>query len=318
MRYFFSLTVLLLLSSCAGPATGPVKGVLVVYPDGMDLDLLSDFLEEIQIRVTTVEPEDVFDFSICSAGEFVDDLRTRRTILFLVDDAQELPDGLEPADGLYQGSDLWARDQTVFGVVLTDFNDTRLLSMRLESAYQQHLYDYIYGSFVSTQMSSPDRIDSLLALGFSMDIPKSYSLADWDPEGGFLQYQRRVSDECLLLLSVRWIDDDVILSQDEAVVWREAVARNHFHDSAADSVDRSSVQVEPLRLRGLSGWRLLGMWRNPEHLNAGAFTSYVLRSDGRRYLLDMEIFHEHREKEPYVREGWIIMNTFIPGEENGQ
>jgi hypothetical protein len=78
------------------------------------------------------------------------------------------------------------------------------------------------------------------------------------------------------------------------------------------------VQVEPLSLRGLQGWRLLGMWRNPEHLNAGAFTSYVLRDGGRRYLLDMEVFHERREKEPYVREGWIIMNTFIPGEENGQ
>ncbi|MBN2588146.1 MAG: DUF4837 family protein [Candidatus Fermentibacteraceae bacterium] len=318
MKYFLLMTVPVLLSGCAGPASGPLKGVLVVYPDEMEMDRMESFLNDIQIQVTTVEPEDVFDFSVCSSQQFQGDLKTRRTILFLVDDPSALPDDLEPIDGIYQGDDLWATGQTVMGVVLPEFDDPDLLSSRLESAYERHLSDYIYGSFVSTQMSSPARIDSLLALGFSMDIPKSYSLAEWDPDGGFLQYQRRVSDECLLLLSVRWIEDDALLSPEDAVIWREAVARHHFHDSAADSVDRSMVQVETLDLRGLGGWRLLGMWRNPEHLNAGAFTSYVLRDGGRRFLLDMEIFHEHREKEPYIREGWIIMNTFIPGEQNGQ
>ncbi|OPL17937.1 MAG: hypothetical protein AVO35_07195 [Candidatus Aegiribacteria sp. MLS_C] len=318
MRSVPAAFLALIIAGCAGPSTGPVKGVLVVYSGGMEMETLDGILDDLQKQVVTVEPEAVFDFSVCTPGEFHEDLRTRRTILFLAGDPSELPSELEFQGDIYYAEDVWARGQRVFGAVLDGSFDPALLSDRLEEAYSGHLQAYLYGSFVSTQMSSPDRIDSLLALGFSIDIPKSYSLSEWEPETGFIQYQRRVSDICLLLLSVRWIEDDVVLSPDEAVTWREEVARNHFYDSSADSVDRSMVQVEPMELRGMEGWKLLGMWRNPEHLNAGAFTSYVLRSDGRRYLLDMEVFHERREKEPYIREGWIMMNTFIPGDEDGR
>jgi hypothetical protein len=312
------VAVALALTACQGQATGPVKGVLVVFPSQMSIDDVNDFLASLQREVITVEPENVFDFSVCPWEDFKDDLRTRRTILLLADDPSQFPDELEPGDGIYRGENIWAKGQVVVGVQLPIQVDPSVVSRLLEDAYDQHLIGYIYGSFVSTQMSSPARIDSLLALGFSLDVPKSYTTAVWEPDQGFIQYQRRVSDDCLLLLSIRWIDDNEPLSPQESVLWREAMARNHFYDAAADSVDRSSVQVEPFSLRGMQGWKLLGMWRNPEHLNAGAFTSYVLRSGSRRYLLDMEVFHERKEKEPYIREGWIIMNTFMPGEENGQ
>lgn len=318
MKHIILLAVLLLLAACRGPATGPVKGILVVYDSRIDMQDVDDLLKEIQLHVTTVDTENVFNFSVCSIEGFRDDLKTRRTILFVTEESLMLPDELTEYEGIYRGENIWADDQIVLGIVLPDFTDTDALSNLLEQTYNHHLSAYIYGSFVSTQMSSPERIDSLLALGFTIDIPKSYHLAEWNPEAGFVQYQRVVSDECLLLLSIRWIDDSVVLSPDEAVLWREAVARNYFYDAAVDSVDRSSVEVQSMDLRGLHGWRLLGIWRNPEYLNAGAFTSYVLRNSGRRYLLDVEIFHEHREKEPYIREGWIIMNTFMLGEENGE
>ncbi|MCD4776890.1 MAG: DUF4837 family protein [Candidatus Aegiribacteria sp.] len=314
MKHYIFLTAFLLLAACAGPSTGPVKGVLVVYEPSIEMRNVNELLDEIQIHVKTVDTENVFDFSVCSIEDFRDDLKTRRTVLFVTEDSLQLPEELRESEGIYRGDNVWADDQIVLGIVLPGFTNTGALSNLLEQIYDSHLSSYIYGSFVSTQMSSPERIDSLLALGFSLDIPKSYHLADWDSEAGFIQYQRRVSDKCHLLLSVRWIDDSVVLSPDQAILWREAVSRNYFYDSAADSVDRSSVEVQPLELRGLQGWRLLGMWRNPDHLNAGAFTSYVIRDNGRRYLLDMEVFHEHREKEPYIREGWIILNTFIPGE----
>lgn len=314
MKHYILLTAFMLLAACAGPSTGPVKGVLVVYEPGIEMQNVNELLDEIQIHVKTVDTENVFDFSVCSSEDFRDDLKTRRTILFVTEDSLQLPEELQESEGIYRGDNVWANDQIVLGIVLPGFTNTGTLSNLLEQIYDSHLSSYIYGSFVSTQMSSPERIDSLLTLGFSLDIPKSYHLADWDSEAGFIQYQRTISDKCLLLLSVRWIDDSVVLSPDQAILWREAVARNYFYDSAADSVDRSSVEVQPLELRGLQGWRLLGMWRNPDHLNAGAFTSYVIRDNGRRFLLDMEVFHEHREKEPYIREGWIILNTFIPGE----
>lgn len=312
-----AIVLSVLLVSCKSPATGPVKGVLVVYDEGMEIQDVNSLLDRVQLTVSTVSEEDVFAFSICSRDEFQGDLTERRTVLFLCSAPESVPEDLENSRGIYSGSDIWAEHQKVFAVVLPDFQDYGELSAELEEAYNNHLHHYIYGSFVATQMTSPARIDSLLTLGFSMDIPKSYHLTDWDPEGGFVQYQRRESEDCLLILSIRWIDDDKDLSADEAVVWRESVARNHFYDAEADSVDRSRVQITPLELRGLSGWKILGMWRNPEHINAGAFTSYVLFSGSTRYILDMEVFHEGREKEPYIREGWIIMNTFMLGENNG-
>lgn len=313
MKYLSALSILMFLISCRSPATGPVKGVLVVYGSGVDYSLVDELLEDIQIHVITVDTENVFNFSSCTEEMFKGDLRNRRTILFVAEQEDRLPDVLQRIDGIYQADDVWATGQNVFGIIQSEFTQLAELSRLLERSYNEHLSAYIYGSFVSTQMSSPERIDSLLTLGFSMDIPKSYQLSDWDPDAGFLQYQRTVSDECLLLLSIRWIDDDIVLDPDEAVLWRETVARHYFYNAAADSVDRSRVVVDQYELHGLRGWKLLGMWRNPDHLNAGAFTSYILHADGCRYLLDMEIFHEHREKEPYVREGWIIMNTFFAG-----
>ncbi len=313
MKYLTALSILILLVSCRSPATGPIKGVLVVYGSDVDAGLVDELLEGIQLYVVSVDAEKVFNFSSCTEEMFGGDLKERRTILFVAEQEKQLPDVLQQIDGIYQANDAWASGQDVFGIVLPGFTQVTELTLLLERSYNEHLSAYIYGSFVSTQMSSPERMDSLRTLGFSMDIPKSYHLSDWDPDAGFLQYQRYVSDECLLLLSIRWIDDDVVLLPDEAVLWREAVARHYFYNAAADSVDRSRVAVDPFELHGLSGWKLLGMWRNPDHLNAGAFTSYILHADERRYLLDMEIFHEHREKEPYIREGWIIMNTFFAG-----
>ncbi len=313
MKYLSALSILILLVSCRSPATGPVKGVLVVYGSSVDYGLVDELLDDIQIHVTTVDTENVFSFSSCTEEMFRGDLKNRRTILFVSEQEDQLPDELKQIDGVYQADDVWATGQDVFGIILPEFTHLTELSELLERSYNEHLSAYIYGSFVSTQMSSPERIDSLRTLGFSMDIPKSYHLSDWNPDAGFLQYQRTVSDECLLLLSIRWINDETILNSDEAIIWRETVARHHFYNAAADSVDRSRVVAAPFELHDLRGWKLLGMWRNPDHLNAGAFTSYILFADGRRYLLDMEIFHEHREKEPYVREGWIVMNTFFAG-----
>ena len=313
MKLPAALGLTLLILACAGPATGPVKGVLVVYDPSITMDELNMFIDSVQLTVTSVKEEDVFDFSVCTRDLFQGDLRSRRTVLFLTLSPEDMPEGLEGPGPVYQGSDLWAEDQVVLGAVLPGFTASAELSRALEDAYDRHLADYIYGSFVATQMSSPQRIDSLLTLGFSMDIPKSYGLESWRPETGFIQYQRVVSDQCLLILTIRWLEDGRRLSPEEAVLWRESVARNFFYDAGADSVDRSRVQSEPLELHGATGMRLLGMWRNPEHLNAGAFTSYILFFGETRFLLDLEVFHEHREKEPYIREGWIIMNTFVPG-----
>jgi hypothetical protein len=308
-----AVLILALLTGCAGPSTGPLNGVLLVYDPSLDQGELDRLLEELQITVPTVEDEDAFIFSSCPLDEFSGDLRERRTVLFTVSSLDDIPVDLTVSGGIWRGADLWADDQDVFAIVLSGDFQTAELSGLLEDSYNRHLTAYLYGSFVATQMSSPARIDSLRTLGFSLDIPKSYRLESWEPAAGFIQYQRPDSEDCLLILSVRWIADGRVLSADESVLWREAVARTAFYDSEADSVDRSRVQVEPLSLGGFEGFRLLGMWRNAEHLNAGAFTSYILFAGETRYLIDMEVFHEHGEKEPYIREGWIIMNTFVPG-----
>ncbi len=304
------------LACAEATPTGPLKGVLLAVDAELSDEAALALADSSQLYVTTVDAEPVFDFSYCDLDDLDGDLRTRRTIVVAVSSEEDLPVELEPLSaGISHARDLWADGQDVYGLVLPGFDSYGLLAGLLEESYDRHLKDYVYGSFVATQMSSPERIDSLMTLGFSMDIPKSYHLRDWDPEDGFVQYQRRVSEHCLLLMSVRWVDDARTLTGEEAVTWRESVARRFFYDAEADSVDRSRVEVSPLTHAGMEGYRLLGMWRNPEHINAGAFTSYVLFGGERRWLLDMEVFHEGREKEPYIREGWIIMDTFQLAEE---
>ncbi len=312
MRKIFLVASVLLVTGCRSPAEGPLKGVLIVFTTDVE-DVLDGFAEDIQLHVETVTDEPVFNFSFALMDEFKGTLRSRRTILFAVGSADDIPGRLELSeDGIFRGTDIWATGQFVFGVVLDPSVDPVLVSSVLEDAYNMHMWDYVYGSFVVTQMSSPDRIDSLQNLGFSLDIPKSYKLESWRPEDGFVQYQRQVTDDCLLMLSVQWVEGVSSPDGEDAILRREAMARRFFFDASADSVDRSAVQVVPFRLNGAEGWGLTGVWRNPDHLNAGAFTSRVLDCGGIGYILDMEVYNPGREKEPYIREGWTIMNSFVP------
>lgn len=300
---------LLCAAACRRPAEGPVKGVLVVYPDGCE-ETADSLARAVQRYVRSVDPEPVFAFTFVPASGFEGLMRHRRTVLLLPD-----VDG-EYAAPLQEGPVPWARDvwatgQAVYGA--RRGQDPGLLGDSLEAAYDRHLRAYLYESFVSTSMSSPERMDSLSSLGFVMDVPRSYSTREWRAGDGFLQFQRPLSEEGLLMLSVRWQDGVVFETGEEAAAWREQVARRFFHDAGEDSVDRARLETLPLVHGDLTGWRLTGAWRNPRHLNAGAFTSYVIRSGSASFLLDMEVFNPGGEKEPYIREGWLIMNTFAVG-----
>ena len=319
----------LLLSGCGrGPARGPVKGVLVVLPPGSEDEVAAEIGASVQRYVDTTDREAVFDISFVDQGDFEGDFRLRRTILIVSSTELGFPEELSGRDGaIGYDYDVWARGQSVYAVSEEDLLGSggtvvsQALADSLERAYERHMQDYVYGSFVSTQMSSPERLDSLGALGFTIDVPKSYETGSWLPDDGFVQFQRELSSESLLLmLSIRWTDyDGTPMEAGQAVIWREEMARRFFYDASQDSVDRSRVQFSPMAHLGLDGWMLLGVWRNPEHLNAGAFTSYILFDEGAgtKYVLDFEVFHPHASKEIYLREGWIIMNTFVPGGSDG-
>ncbi len=307
----------LLVCACNQPASGSLKGVLVVYSPDLE-QRLPDLLSLAQMYVTTVDREAVFDFSTCTLEQLRGGLRERRTVLFLVSSREDLPGELSGPGPVYSARNVWATGQSVFGVVAEGADLPQPLSDSLLAAYNRHMRNYVYGSFVNTQMSSPARMDSLRELGFTVDVPKSYRTEMWRPDDGVIQYQRQDGEECLLMLTIRWLETERVLdSAEDAMSWRESVARRFFFDAEADSVDRAKTEAVPFRFRGWEGWKLTGVWRNPDYLNAGSFTSYILRVDERRFLLDMEVYHPQEAKEPYLREGWTIMNTFVPDGEDG-
>jgi len=311
MRYAAVAAIALLLAGCRGAAEGPLNGVLVVYGDGREA-AAEAFTGSLQKTVVTVDPEPVFSFVFCPRSQLDASLRLRRTVLLLLDSPAEAPEGLRrSAGGYWRGTDVWARGQTFFAAV-PESCDASALSRDLELAYNRHLHDYLYQSFVTTSMSSPARMDSLRGLGFSMDVPRSYRTVVWTPERHFVQFQRPVSDEGVIMLSVYWLPGGSVGDAAHAVEQRQLMARREFYDASADSVDRARLEAGPLELHGLRGWVLLGEWRNPEYLNAGGFTSYVLQSGSGMWILDTEVYNPGSEKEPYIREGWLVMNTFSP------
>jgi hypothetical protein len=312
------LFTILLAASCVQRSIGPVKGVLVVYHGDLAQFIDEGGLERIQRTVNTVDDENVFSWAFAELEQFEGTLTARRVILFLVPSPEYLPEQVEPvSDGLYTGEDVWARNQHVIAAVVEDGTLPESLGDLLEEAYNTQLHRYIYGSFVSTQMSSPERLDSLQSLGFTVDVPKAYTTRIWRPDDGFVQYQRVAGEECMLLFSIRFYRTPTELDDSVAVLSRESMARRFFFDASADSVDRSRVSVSPIVFRGLPGVEITGMWRNPEYLNAGGFTTRILDADGLRYIMDMEVYNPGREKEPFIREGWIMMDTFLHGSANG-
>lgn len=315
MKRLALLLPLLLISSCKQDSIGPLNGVLIVYSEDITEFIDSGGLEDIQIVVETVDPENVFSFSYASLPEFTGTLRERRIILMLLSpgDADEFPGGLRETDsGILQGRDIWANNQTVIAATVPPADPTLPTGLQdaLLEACNDQMRAYIYRSFVSTSMSSPERIDSLSSLGFTMDVPKSYATRKWMPADGFIQYQRQPDDNSMLLLSIAIISSGGELTPERAMLAREAMARNFFYDAREDSVDRARTTSEPIASSGLNGIQLTGVWRNPEYLNAGSFTTRVLDGGTEWYILDMEVYNPGHAKEPYLREGWIIMNTF--------
>jgi len=316
MKKHLLVSAVLLLLACRQESLGPINGVLVVYSPELADFIDGGGLEDLHLIIETVDPEEVFSFAYADVSEFEGTLRERRIILFLLspDDAGVLPDGLTRNDtGISSGRDIWALNQQVFGVVLDPLSSPVLpfgIPDSLLQAYNDQMSAYIYRSFVSTGMTSEARLDSLTELGFTLDVPKSYSTSIWSPGDGFLQYQRQPDDQCVLLFSIRITATNAELTADNAVQAREAMARLFFYDAQADSVDRARVTCRPVTFRGFQGFELTGVWRNPEYLNAGSFTSRVLDAGDVWYILDMEVYNPGYPKEPYLREGWIIMDTF--------
>jgi len=302
--------------SCKQESIGPVNGILVVYSNSLAEFIDAGGLRDLHLVVETVDPEEVFSFSFAEVSEFHGTLKERRIILLLLDETDKhlFPGSFtELTSGVQGGSDIWAIDQQVFGIIVNPTSPqlpVGLVSL-LEEAYNNQMNDYIYESFVSTSMTSQARMDSILSLGFTINIPKSYSVDNWSPEDGFIQYQRQPNDECLLLFSIRTLTTSVELSDSNAVLAREAMARLFFFDSAADSVDRSRISMRSIEYSGLPGWEITGVWRNPEYLNAGAFTTRVLDAGEEWYIFDMEVYNPGMKKESFLREGWIIMDTFF-------
>ncbi|MCK5786911.1 MAG: DUF4837 family protein [Candidatus Sabulitectum sp.] len=311
---FFSLLVFSGIS-CKQDSLGPLNGILVVHSVSLTEFIDNDGLQELHLVVETVDPEEVFSFSYAETGEFHGTLKARRVILLLLDpsDIHLLPHELvEGETGIYSAQNVWALEQQVFAVVVDPVLPElpSELPELLEIAYEDQMHDYIYESFVSTSMTSPERMDSLSELGYTLNIPKSFNIRIWTPEDGFIQYQRQPDEESMLLLSVRVFSTDAELTDSNAVLSREAMARLFFFDASADSVDRDRIACKQIVQNGLPGWEITGVWRNPEYLNAGSFTTRVLDSGGEWFILDMEVYNPGYKKEPYLREGWIIMDTF--------
>ncbi len=316
MRKALLFLSFLFLLSCRQESIGPLNGVMVVYSPDLAEFIDGGGLEDLHLVVETVDPEQVLSFSYADLQEFTGTLRERRIVLMLLspEDQGEIPGDLEEtSSGIYSGRDIWALNQHVFAVVVNGGGIPEELPAVIEEAYDQQMHAYLYRSFVSTSMTSQARIDSLRSLGFSMDVPKSYETRKWTAEDGFVQYQRQPDEECMLLLSINVIDgfSQTELTPENAMLAREAMARTWFFDASEDSVDRARTTFEPVVSGGLSGIQLTGVWRNPEYLNAGSFTSRVLDAGDEWYILDLEVYNPGHAKEPYLREGWIIMDTFV-------
>lgn len=316
MKRILFAALFLLALSCRQESLGPLNGILIVYSAPLADYIDQGGLDDLHLVVETVDPEQVFSFAFADLQEFTGTLKERRIILMLLseEDADQMPGELQETDpGILSGQDLWALNQQVFGVVVDpsgDENLPELLPDLLLDAYNSQMRAYLYKRFVSTSMSSEVRMDSLGEIGLSLDVPKSYMTHRWLPLEGFAQYQRQPDDQCLLIFSINVLKPDAELTLENAMLAREAMARAFFYDADADSVDRARTTGTQITVGELTGWEITGVWRNPEYLNAGAFTSRVLDTGEEWYILDMEVYNPGYAKEPYLREGWIIMDTF--------
>jgi hypothetical protein len=212
---------------------------------------------------------------------------------------------------LFTRQNVWARDQEVLFLAaeteealagkLQENSDHlfELMEIALNAKITRFLYER------GRQLELEKRLYD--DYGWTLKIPQGYTVFKEAAEERFVWLRRQQPQRWIL---VHWEpSQDVSFTAEGCIQWRDLVGQKYYE---GDRVVGEYVTSQEVEFAGRRALRMAGIWENKELLVGGPFHTYCFydRNAGRRYLVDAAVYAAGTEKEPYLRQVDLIIQTF--------
>ena len=327
------IAVALSAAACGKPlAWGEANSLIVVAPDSLWAEVEEGTYAVLEPRILTTREEKMFVVTqIDPTSPSFGNLKVfRQVLVFATPDDPLLQEASRKADlvgslgtvgtpTVFQAHNVWARGQTVTGVVLRPGRevDSWLEQLPLVLA----LVDSGYREWVRIRMFATPP-DTALArelrerFGFSITVPKVYDQvvrAGDETIGESVVILRNDNpDPSKLIRSVliSWRPALDSLTAEAAVAWRAAIDGVHYNVPQSMDLGRSAV-TEFLH-EGVRALEVTGVWSDEEgnFPAAGPFIVWLLQCPGRTFFIDAWLYAPDESKYEYMLQLQEILDSF--------
>ncbi|MDP8205822.1 MAG: DUF4837 family protein [Candidatus Electryonea clarkiae] len=326
-----SIQILILLSSliiigCGGFKPGAVEGdkSVAVITEGSHAEIIRTLLTKtLEREILTPQPEKHFELffggddslssyslwsNVILAGALDSDDKVSARLGDMLK-GESLEGVSQELYFIFRKQNLWARGQTVIFLVAATRADLALWIENNGDELYKILSDDRNERMKKTLFAHKEQkklADSLrTAHGWSFRIQHDYQLVTSQRSPNIIRLRRRLPDR---YLTVAWrIGDPKEVCIDSLIAWRNSIGKK-FADPS--KINKNYIKVTESSISDVPAVRVEGLWETIGNLGGGPFVSYIFHSGGTLYFIEGAVFAPDREKELFVRQLDIILNTF--------
>ncbi len=293
-------------------SVGKARDVVVVASN-LDTTFVKDHLQLYQY-VPQREPTFIFIFApdtmLKSVNQFhsiflYGSLKDEFIYELLAPEARQAT--LRDSFNLFKIENLWAKDQVVIILVVSEFSYVsvamdryqRMISKILEESY----YRKVKQSFYEREMDRKIKTN-LRRFGWEMDVPVGWMIDSTYGNENFIYVHTHYPDRSIFLYREK---NTLSLSDSMAIEKRNSLTKKYYN---GDYVFRELTTVEPVEFQDMKGLRIRGVWQNDSLVAGGPFLSYFLERNDSLYVVDGILFLPGERKTDYMMGIEVMMNSF--------
>jgi hypothetical protein len=310
-----------------GLAYGDPNSIIAVMSSELWQEASETVYAELERTTVTVRDEKQFTVTYQEPyGQYWSDLRRFRQMLLVgtladrwISEAIERAGAEISGPGLHQVRDVWANDQTVTIVILSEGGGLEELRTRLPAVYA--ILDEQYREYVVARMyltGADSALADTLATehGFSLLVPRVYRHATRDSTFVFRNDNPDPS-ELIRQIAVTWRSPaPAALDVEQLLAWRAQLVAGHY--SEPQDFVREGMNVTWTKFQGHPMLEVRAQWRNPPERGWPAAGPLITRAitcetQDRTYLVDAWLYAPGSEKYEYMIQLDTILGTFRCG-----
>jgi hypothetical protein len=209
---------------------------------------------------------------------------------------------------LYALSDLWARNQKVLVLVVSDQRYLSLAikryELRIRKFFREHLVAYMQE--LTYQRGYNKKLSEFLhhKYQFTIKLPYSFKLNSKYQEKNFLYFVAHNPERSIFIY---WAPLKISLEPENIITLRDSLTEI-FYDG--DYIYQELTYAETTNFNNRLAIKLTGVWQNPQYTAGGPFITYAFYADTLLYLVDGMVYNPGQKKLNYLIQLEAILETF--------